>query len=452
VTRGRVDVRLREQFARAGFDAGDAARRAALADGARTAFVDETGHPPEWAWFVPGRIEIFGKHTDYAGGRSLVAAVPRGFAVVAGPRNDGIVAVIDARWRVSMEVRPDDPRKFAGWASYAAVVTRRLASNFPGAGLGATIVFSSDLPRAAGLSSSSALVVGIATALARRAGLADRPEWRAALPTTFDLAGYLGAVENGLTFGALAGTRGVGTHGGSEDHTAILTCQANRVTAYSYVPVRRLTDEAMPDDWRFVVMGSGVEADKAGSARRRYNRASLATRALVDVWRGAGGDAALTLAEIVGRGPEAIEELRGRLASVTGPEFTGADLSRRLAHFIAENDRVLRAAEAFRRADARALGELSAASQAEADTLLGNQIHETRTLAALARETGAFAASSFGAGFGGSVWALASADDAGPLAERWRARYLAAVRSVPDVPWFVARPSPATFELDLTGS
>jgi galactokinase len=45
-----------------------------------------------------GRIEIFGKHTDYAGGRSLLAAVPRGFAVVAGPRTDGIVAAVDARW------------------------------------------------------------------------------------------------------------------------------------------------------------------------------------------------------------------------------------------------------------------------------------------------------------------------------------------------------------------
>src|SRR5262245_10034625 len=237
VTRGRVDVSFRDQFARAGFDSGDAASRAALVDEAVAAFRQTTGHRPAWAWFVPGRIEIFGKHTDYAGGRSLVAAVPRGFAVVAGPRPDGIVSAVDARWRVSMEVRPGDPRKFGGWASYVAVVTRRLASNFPGAGLGATIVFSSDLPRAAGLSSSSALVVGIATALARRADLSDRPEWRAALPTTFDLAGYLGAVENGLSFGALAGTRGVATHGGSEDHTAILTCLSNRVSAYSYIPV-----------------------------------------------------------------------------------------------------------------------------------------------------------------------------------------------------------------------
>src|SRR5690606_7084874 len=29
-------------------------------------------------FFVPGRIEVLGKHTDYAGGRSLLAAVNRG--------------------------------------------------------------------------------------------------------------------------------------------------------------------------------------------------------------------------------------------------------------------------------------------------------------------------------------------------------------------------------------
>ena len=36
------------------------------------------GVPPERprrTFFVPGRIEVLGKHTDYAGGRSLVMAV-----------------------------------------------------------------------------------------------------------------------------------------------------------------------------------------------------------------------------------------------------------------------------------------------------------------------------------------------------------------------------------------
>ena len=37
----------------------------------------------EVSWFVPGRIEVLGKHTDYAGGRSLLAAVDRGITFTA---------------------------------------------------------------------------------------------------------------------------------------------------------------------------------------------------------------------------------------------------------------------------------------------------------------------------------------------------------------------------------
>ncbi len=50
--------------------------------------------------WVPGRIEVLGKHTDYAGGRSLLAAVERGFCVAAAPRKDAIVHVVD------VEVKP----------------------------------------------------------------------------------------------------------------------------------------------------------------------------------------------------------------------------------------------------------------------------------------------------------------------------------------------------------
>src|SRR4026208_691317 len=48
---------------------------------------------PVHAWWVPGRLEVFGTHTDYAGGHTLVCAVPRGFAVVARRRIDNVVRV-----------------------------------------------------------------------------------------------------------------------------------------------------------------------------------------------------------------------------------------------------------------------------------------------------------------------------------------------------------------------
>ena len=118
--------------------------------------------------WVPGRVEVFGKHTDYAGGRSIVSAVPRGMVIAASPRRDGRIHVLDARRNESVALPSDSAvpgseigeagrvgvppagRAFTGWRRYAAVVARRLARNFPGAGLGADVVIASDLPRASG--------------------------------------------------------------------------------------------------------------------------------------------------------------------------------------------------------------------------------------------------------------------------------------------------------------
>lgn len=434
-------------LAAAGFEADELPGRRALWHRAAAAFARHTGEAPTWGWFVPGRIEVFGKHTDYAGGHSLVAAVPRGFAIAARPRPDGVVSVVDARWRDAVDIDPSDAgRVFKGWTNYAAVVARRLAANFPGAPLGADIVIASDLPRAAGLSSSSALVVGLSLALVRRSGVDARPEWRAAIQTRHDLAGYLGAVENGLAFGPLADVHGVGTHGGSEDHNAILNARASHVSAYGYLPVRHVGDARIPDDWRFVILTSGVHADKAGRVRGQYNRASLATRALVDLWQAAQEPAASgwTLAGVVAD-PDRLAALRN-LAGRGHGDFSGDELRMRLAHFVGEDARVGAALEGFRAADMVQLSQLAAESQRDADRWLGNQVEETRKLAALASGAGAFAASSFGAGFGGAVWALARRADAADVLDRWRRAYVKAMPGV-EVEGFVTAPGPGAVDL-----
>jgi len=424
------------------------ASRESLIDATTDALQRLTGDAPAWRWFVPGRVEIVGKHTDYAGGRSLVAAVSRGFVVAAAPRADGIVRVVDARAGERVELSPDDETaELTGWRRYIGVVARRLARNFPGAPLGADIALASDLPRAAGVSSSSALVVGVATALVRRGRLDERAEWRAAIATPLDLAGYLGAVESGLTFGALAGTAGVGIHGGSEDHTAILTSRADMVSAYAYVPVRHLASETMPPDWRFVIMTSGVHAAKAGRTRDQYNRASNATRALAALGAPDERGAPRTLAGMLASAPGAEAWLRERLVDGSANPTDAAWLARRLDHFIREDARVLPAAVAFRGGDAAALGELSRASQEDADVLLGNQVEETRRLAALARAGGAFAASSFGAGFGGSVWALVHAGDADAFLDRWRRAFVSAFPARRGADGFVTRPAAGLTDL-----
>jgi galactokinase len=383
-------------------------------------------------WFVPGRIEVLGKHTDYAGGRSLLCAVERGFCVVARPRSDLVVRVVDAilGLEASLILSEDQEVPEEGsWTAYPAAVVRRIARNFPGDLRGADVAFASDLPRSAGLSSSSALVVAVSTVLAEVNALEKRAEFLASIHRLEDLAGYLGAVENGLSFRTLAGDHGVGTFGGSEDHTAILCCRAGHVSQYCFLPVRREEEVAVPHDWTFVVAASGVTAEKAGNARERYNRLSLAAQKIFEIWREKTGGAAASLGQATSEsaGPEQIREAlrRSRL-----PLFSAAELLDRFEQFFEESEVLVPAAtRAFRAADETALSEIVARSQAGAERRLRNQVPQTVALAASARTLGAIAASAFGGGFGGSVWALVARDRAESFRTAWRREYL---RRFPD--------------------
>jgi galactokinase len=379
------------------------------------------GHPPEFVWWVPGRLEVFGKHTDYAGGRTLVCAVPRGFGVAASPRTDGVVHVADA-WRgedvtIRLSGRSEP---HTGWRRYVDVAVRRLAWNFPGAELGADLTLASDLPRASGMSSSSALIIAVAVALGRVASLQTHPAWKRNIRSALDAAAYYACIENGRQFAALDGDAGVGTHGGSEDHAAIIESRAGFVTAFAFVPPRAVGAAPVPDAWRFVIAPSGVAARKTGDAQEPYNRLAAGTALLLHVWNGASPRAG-SLAAALKSSPTAAERLRGLAASAATADAPASWLRDRLDHFIREDARAEEALAAFANADAARLGALSADSQRDAEILLRNQVPATTALAAAARKEGAFAACSFGAGFGGAVWALVRAREADDFAKRWHA-------------------------------
>lgn len=445
----REQTAVTDHFVSLGMTPADAASRAALFAQLEAEAAPILDGPAQWKRFTPGRIEIFGKHTDYAGGHSLLAAVPRGIALTGRSRSDGIVRVGDIFDGQVIEVDPatEAPAHYRGIQRYVHVVAHRIHVNFPGCDLGANIAIASDLPRASGMSSSSALTVGIALALINRANLRDRPEWQSHLRRVHDLAWYLGCVENGLDFPGLPGSAGVGTHGGSEDHTAILACQADHVSLFRFVPVTGLGNTPMPADWIFVIASSGIQADKADSVKDRYNRASNGVRALHAIWNRYSGEPAQSLAAALASGPRAAVQLEKWIA---GDEtFTADALRHRLHHFMRETARAPLAAAAFRNADRQALGDLSADSQRDAHEQLGNQIPETVMLATLAREIGAFASSSFGAGFGGSVWAAVPAADAQRFGDDWIRAYAERMPHVGLVDWFAARPGPAATELPL---
>jgi galactokinase len=93
---------------------------------------------------------------------------------------------------------------------------------------------------------------------------------------------------------------------------------------------------------------------------------------------------------------------------------------------------------------------LAADSQLDADMMLDNQVPETRELVRHALNLGAFAASAFGAGFGGSVWALVNAQDAEPFSRDWASAYAASAPHIAGAECFIARPGPPLTELPVT--
>jgi galactokinase len=117
----------------------------------------------------------------------------------------------------------------------------------------------SDLPAAAGLSSSSALLVAMTLALLR----ANRHH-----PSFEELMEVL---PEGEHF--------VGTRGGGMDHAACLASRAGCASLIGFQPVS-VRHIPIPPDWAFLAAHSLVSAEKSGSVREQYNARRAAGSAL----------------------------------------------------------------------------------------------------------------------------------------------------------------------------
>ncbi len=418
---------LTEHFVRLGMSAECAVKKADLFETASSDLPPEDapfdGRLPN-KLFVPGRLEFLGKHTDYAGGQTIICTIERGICAVARARDDKLIRLVDAGsgQMSQFEIDPNLASKQDHWSNYPMTVARRLARNFGEELKGADISFASDLPPAAGMSSSSALIILIYLVLAKVNQLHTHPRYIQEIDGDEDLASYLATIENGRSFGTLQGDHGVGTFGGSEDHTAILCAQSGHLSRYSFCPVQLHQTINLPEQLVFVIASSGIHAQKTGAVRDRYNHASDLASQIVDLWKTPGSQDSPTLGGLVAtRGAKAI---RDRLIQ-TSPQTTGnQSLLDRFDQFVAENNEIIpKVAQLLARGELDGIGALVDRSQQLADELLGNQIPQTTWLARAARQFGAIAASAFGAGFGGSVWALMDQTKAPRFCQKWLEAY-----------------------------
>jgi galactokinase len=189
--------------------------------------------------YAPGRVNLIGDHTDYAGGLVLPMAIDRGTTVSIAPGGDVVEMRSDVEADVArVPIDVDDPAALEPfWARHiaAAVTVVRPA-------VGGTGEVTTTLPVGAGLSSSTALEVATALAL----GFDGTP---------LELARACQQAER-LASGVPCGIMDqIASTSGVAGHALLIDCASVSVTP---VPV--------PDDADIVVVHSGQSRALAASA------------------------------------------------------------------------------------------------------------------------------------------------------------------------------------------
>jgi len=143
---------------------------------------------------APGRVNLIGEHTDYNDGFVLPMAIERRTYVVGATRPDRVVNVRSSNTSThfSFDLDCPGPRQRSSWIDYVEGTAQAMLSR----GLpvpGAELLISSDIPIGAGLSSSAALEISVAYALARLAGVTEPDRVELALSGQSAENDYVGA-------------------------------------------------------------------------------------------------------------------------------------------------------------------------------------------------------------------------------------------------------------------
>jgi len=322
---------------------------------------------------APGRVNLIGEHTDYNDGFVLPAAIDLELRLAFRPRTDGQLS-LRSREMPSPVLSHRGGRGTSSWGRYVEGVQTLL--DLP---VGIDGKISSDIPLGAGLSSSAALELAVARALAAANDQAWEaiPMARLAQRAEIEYAGNRCGIMDQMAVAL-----------GRAGHALLIDCRSLDVTP---VP--------LPADLAIVVCDSAKRRQLVDSA---YND-----------WRAACEDAARQL------GVEALRD-----ASLDMLERLPELMAARARHVVAENQRVLEFVAALERRDNSRLGELMYASHASLRDLYDVSCPELDLLVELAAALpGCVGSRLTGAGFGGCTVSLVEAPVAPSFAKALVAGY-----------------------------
>ena len=400
-TKGRSDVRTLEEIY--GTEAPVQRRRY---DEALRAF-DATYGPGEVFCFrAPGRVNLIGEHTDYNHGFVMPVALDKDVVLLARPRSDGVVHLqnLESRYpTLSFTINQDiAPGPVGDWGNYTRGAARELARRLDRElfGLDGLVVGRPPygVPRGVGLSSSSAMTVAAAVALAYLNG------WR---PDTVTMAQLCSEAE------WYVGTRGGIMDQfisllGQRDCALFLDCRPDPAGQY------RTQLVPLPRGYSILIADSGV---RHSNVMGEYNHRVAACRAgvrllqspfpgiihLRDVQDVPWGELApvlpdeITVRDLADQGID-LGDLPGLVPS------TQLKVRARCRHVWTENQRVEAAVAVLQDGDVTAFGQLLNEAHASARDDYEISCPELEILVETAREVeGVVGARLTGAGWGGCI-------------------------------------------------
>ncbi|MGZ5383914.1 MAG: galactokinase [Acidimicrobiia bacterium] len=326
---------------------------------------------PTWRVRTPSRLNLIGEHTDYNDGFVLPFAIDREMWIALRPRADQKVHIRSESFIDEVSFDLTSIKKQSGWGEYPKGVAWALvATGRDVRGLDAFLA--SDIPMGAGMSSSAAVCIGSAVAMAVASGI------------------YLEAREL-ATLAQRAENEWVGVESGIMDP---MVMAGGHHGSAQFIDCRDLTTEdiAVPADTVAAVLDTGTRRGHVSSA---YNERRSECREAAHQF-----------------GVASLRDLDRNALEARGIGVPDV-LYRRARHVVTENDRTVRAAAALRDGDTATIGRLMIESHA---SLRDDYEVSSRPLDAMVTAansaTGCLGARMMGGGFGGVAVALVTRTDA----------------------------------------
>lgn len=367
------------------------------------------------AFSAPGRVNLIGEHTDYNEGFVLPIAIGKKIIMLGQLRNDRLVQVFDPGYKVKTKFSLDNltPLKKDTWANYLMGVMDEIQkAGYPLQG--ANLVFISNIPKGAGLSSSAALEVVTALTMAKLNSLKIEP---------VEMALLCRRAENNFVGVSCGIMDQYVSCLGQKNYALFIDCRSND---YEPVPFK-------DPDYQVLICNSKIQR---GLANSKYNIRREECKIAAEFFKHKLNREIRALRDIT------IDEFKKYQAQL--PEI----IARRTRHVISENYRVQAGVQALRMGNYSAFGKLMIESHQSLKDDYEVSCAELDLLVDLAlKQEGVLGARMTGAGFGGCTVNLLKRDYIDAFKKSVKNEYKKITGINPDI--YVTRPAEGAKVIEL---